>query len=103
MLLLKHPSAWLPPLFSLIVLAVLFGHVALYGFVQEADEGIAAHIFQILMAAQVPIIAFFALKWLPEQPKDALKVLALQFFAALVPFALVFSFEHFALVKDALQ
>jgi len=42
---------------------MVLGHAAIYGIVHETDEGPAAHIFQILMAAQVPVVAFFAIKW----------------------------------------
>jgi hypothetical protein len=34
------------------------------------------------MAGQLPVIAFFAIKWLPIQPARALGVLALQVTAA---------------------
>ena len=44
---------------------------ALYGAVREADEGTRAPIFQLLMATQMPIIAFFAIKWLPRAPPGA--------------------------------
>jgi hypothetical protein len=47
---------------SLIALALVLGHVALFGVVHQADEGTAAHLWQFLMAVQVPIIAFFAIK-----------------------------------------
>lgn len=80
---------------SLIALALVLGCVAVFGIPQErqADEGTAAHLFQLLMAGQVPIIAFFALKWLPQAPKQALQVIALQIVAALVAFAPVFFLE----------
>ena len=55
-----------------------------------ADEGTAAHIWQILMAGQIPIIVFFAIRWLPRTPKDALLVLVLQGGAALMALAPVF-------------
>jgi hypothetical protein len=42
------------------------------------------------MAAQVPIIAFFALKYVPQKPKQALLVLALQIVAMLTTCAPVF-------------
>jgi hypothetical protein len=42
------------------------------------------------MVAQVPIVAFFALKWLPQNPRSAMLVLALQVGAALVAIAPVF-------------
>jgi len=87
---IKQPSAFLPVAMSMAALATLLGHVVLFGVVREADEGTAAHIFQLLMASQVPIIAFFAIKWLPRTPKQALQILALQVGAALAALAPVF-------------
>jgi hypothetical protein len=75
---------------SLVALAMVMAHVAIFGAVREADEGTAAHIFQLLMIAQVPIIAFFAIKWLPRTPRQAVRILALQFTAALAALAPVF-------------
>ena len=75
---------------SLAALATVLVHVALFGVAREADEGTAAHIWQILMAAQLPIMAFFAIKWLPRAPRQALLVLALQAGAALAALAPVF-------------
>ena len=39
----------------------MLGHAAIFGIVHEADEGAAAHIFQLLMATQLPLVAFFAI------------------------------------------
>ena len=75
---------------SLAALATILGHIALFGFVHETDEGAAAHIFQILMAGQVPIVAYFAIRWLPHAPLPALRILALQVAVALAPLAAVF-------------
>jgi len=90
---IKKPSAWLPIAMSAGALAMTVGYLALFGNVHNEDEGTAAHLFQLLMAGQVPIIAYFALKWLPKKPKQALTILVLQFVAALVAFAPVFFFE----------
>ncbi|MFZ0915012.1 MAG: hypothetical protein WBQ76_02300 [Candidatus Korobacteraceae bacterium] len=87
---LKQPSAFFPVAMSLAALAVVLGHVAVFGVVHEADEGTAAHLFQILMAGQVPVVAFFAIKWLLRAPRPTLRVLALQAGAALAAFAAVF-------------
>jgi hypothetical protein len=87
---IRQPSAFLPIAMSLVALALVLGHVALFGIVHEADEGTAAHLWQLLMAAQVPIIAFFAIKYIPQKPKQALLVLALQIVAALTACAPVF-------------
>ena len=59
---MKKPSAFLPVAMSFAALATVLGHVAMFGAVREADEGTAAHIFQLLIAAQVPIVAVFAIK-----------------------------------------
>ena len=88
--LIKQPSAFFPVAMSFAALALVLGHVAIFGAAREADEGTAAHIFQLLMAVQVPIVAFFAIKWLPQAPLVALQVLALQAGAALAALAPVF-------------
>ena len=57
---------------------------------READEGATAHLWQLLMAGQMPVLVFFALRWLPRAPRQALCVMALQFCAALASLAPVF-------------
>jgi len=89
-ILLKNPSAFLPLAMSFAALATVLIHIALFGAARQADEGTAAHIWQILMAAQIPIMAFFVIKWLPRTPIHALAVLALQGAAALAALAPVF-------------
>ena len=42
------------------------------------------------MVFQIPLVAYFALKWLPRSPGRALGVLALQAAAALAAFAAVY-------------
>jgi len=87
---MKKPSALVPLIMSFVALALVLGHTAIFGVVHEADEGTPAHIFQLLMAGQVPIVAFFAIKWLPRIPRQALQVLALQAGAGLAALAPVF-------------
>ncbi|MDP9250340.1 MAG: hypothetical protein M3O78_03100 [Chloroflexota bacterium] len=53
-------------------------HVATAGAGPEADEGVAARVWWLLMAAQVPLMAFFAVANLPRAPRPALLVLAVQ-------------------------
>ena len=91
--LIKQPSAFLPIAMSLAALALVLGHIAIFGVVHEADEGTPAHLFQLLMAGQVPIVAYFALKWLPRAPRQALGVLALQAAAMIAAFAPVYWFH----------
>ena len=88
--LMKSPSAFLPVAMSFAALATVLVYIATNGIAPQADEGSAAHIWQILMSAQIPIIAFFAVKWLPRTPRQALLVLALQFCAALAALAPVY-------------
>jgi hypothetical protein len=88
--LLRQPSAYLPLAMSLAALALVLGHAAVYGVVHEADEGAAAHIWQILMAAQLPILTYFIVKWWPRQPRESLQVLALLAGTWLANFAAVY-------------
>ena len=90
---MRQPSALLPIVMSVAALALVLGHVAIYGAVREADEGAAAHLWQLLMAGQVPVVAYFALKWLPRTPGQALRVLALQAVAALAACSPVYWFK----------
>lgn len=87
---IKRPSALMPVAMSLAALAILFVHILASGTARQADEGTAAHLWQLLMAAQIPIIGFFAIRWLPQSPRAALPVLALQAVAALAALAPVF-------------
>jgi len=87
---MKQPSAFLPVAMSLAALTLVLGHVAMFGGAREADEGTAAHLFQLLMVAQLPIIAFFAIKWLPQNPRPALAILALHVAAAIAALTPVF-------------
>ena len=87
---LKRPSAFLPVAMSLAALATVLIYVAMHGTAPQADEGAAAHIWQLLMAAQAPIVLFFAIKWVPQSPRQAVPVLALQVAAALAAMAPVF-------------
>jgi hypothetical protein len=80
---LRQPSALVPLAMSFAALAMVVVHFAMYGIVHEADEGTPAHIFQLLMVAQVPVIGYFAAKWLPRTPGQAMCILALQAGAAI--------------------
>ena len=85
---LKQPTAWIPIAMSVVALGTVLLHIAIFGAAREADEGTATHIWQLLMAGQLPIIVFFAFKQLPEAPGRALPILAAQIvaaFAALAP------------------
>jgi hypothetical protein len=87
---MKRPSAWLPVVMSLAAVAIVLVHFARYGIVYEEDEGTSAHLFQILIVLEVPIVGYFALRWLPEAPGPALRVLGLQAAGVAVAFASVY-------------
>lgn len=96
--LLTRPTALVPLAMSLAALALVLGAIAIYGVPgtpgvpPETDEGTAAHLFQILIAGQLPIILFFATKWLPRSPRAALEVLAMQALAGIAALFPVFYF-----------
>jgi hypothetical protein len=51
---------------SALALSVVLVRITIVGTAREPDEGTAAHVWQLLMAAQLPIIAWNVLKWLPR-------------------------------------
>jgi len=90
---IKYPSAFLPLLMSLTALGTVLSHIALFGIARETDEGTTAHIFQLLITAEIPVIAFFTIKWLPKFPRPTLEMLALQFMALIAAFSPVYYFN----------
>jgi len=86
----KRPSAFVPMVMSIAALLLLGIVATLYGLVQEPDEGAIAHIWQLLMAGQVPILAYFLLRWFPRLPRPTVYVFALQIAAALAAMAPVY-------------
>lgn len=84
---LKHPTAWMPIAMSAVALAIVLVHVAMFGVTRDADEGTAAHLWQLLMVGQLPFILYHASVWLPRTPRRALNVLAIQVAAALAALA----------------
>jgi hypothetical protein len=90
----KLPSAILPMMMSLAALALVLVHLALRGGTPEPpDEGTAAHVFQLLLAGQAPIVAFFAIKWLPRLPGETLMMIGMQAAAALLALTPVVIFD----------
>lgn len=79
----RRPSALIPVAMSFAALATLVTHLALFGAAREPDEGAAAHIWQLLMVGQAPVIAWFAIRCLPRAPRQTLQMLAIQAAAAL--------------------
>ena len=83
--LLKRPSAWIPIVLSLGIIAMIAGFLAFTTVPSEPaqDEGVAAHLFQLWLVLEVLLIPFFGLTWLPRMPKEALLILAAQIFLVL--------------------
>jgi hypothetical protein len=80
----------LPIAMSAAALILVVGHLVIFGVAREADEGTVAHLWQLLMAGQLPVVAYFALKWLPRAPGPGLRVLALQVVSAIAACAPVY-------------
>ena len=91
--LMKKPSAFLPPVISIAAFLLVIISVVYFGAVHKIDEGASAHLFQMLIALEVPIIVYFVIRWLPQTPKTALRVLLLQVCAILGALAPVFIFN----------
>ena len=77
---------------SLAGLAGVMVYGASTGFVRESDEGTAAHLWQLLMAAQRPLGAFVAITWVPRAPRRAWVGLGLQVAVVVLNLAIVRSF-----------
>jgi hypothetical protein len=88
--LLKRPAGFLPPAISVALLVPLLLGIARGTLAREADEGILAHLFQILMPLQLLIIACFAATWLPKRARAAAQVLSLQALAFFSVLSIVF-------------
>ncbi len=80
-------SAWIPLLMSGAATALVVGYLAtgphaqcmvVENGVARPDECAAARLWQLLMVMQLPLMGWFALKWLPRDPRRAAMVLAVQ-------------------------
>jgi hypothetical protein len=69
-------------------LGIVAGSIILFGIVRDADEGAVAHIQQLLMVRQLPMLAYFVIRWLPRAPRHTLYVLAIQIGVALAALSL---------------
>ncbi len=84
----RKPSAIAPIIMSVAALAIVLTYVALWGTQRQPDEGAAAHMWQLLMAGQLPFLGWFMLRWLTSDVRAALPVIGVQilaFAAALFP------------------
>lgn len=96
-------SAWVPLGLAAAALALLLGYLVTgphapnmvndHG-VMRPDEGAAAHLWQLLMLAQVAAIGLFALLWLPRDRRRALAMLGLQALGLIAACAPLYLAEH---------
>jgi hypothetical protein len=82
--LFRKPSGFLPVAMSSVALLLVLAHVATVGIEPQADEGAAAHLWQLLMVGQLPLIAYSGVRWVPPAPRQGLIVLVTQLAFALV-------------------
>jgi len=74
-----------------IAALLLLGIVAAsQGLARASDEGAVAHIWQLLMAGQLPLLVYFLIRWLPRLPRPAVWVVALQVAAATAAMAPIY-------------
>jgi len=84
--LIKKTGAWVPIALSLAMLAFILVYLAMFGVSAQgpdADERAPARLFQLWLFLEALMIPFFVVKWLPQNPKQALFVLTLQIVAVL--------------------
>ena len=84
----KKASALTPVVMSLIAVVLVGIQLSIHGMRPERDEGALAHLYQLLVAGQIPVILFFAVRWWRRAPLQGLRVVVAQAFAlaaALVP------------------
>ncbi|HYS46490.1 MAG TPA: hypothetical protein VEM35_08630 [Rhizomicrobium sp.] len=79
---INRVSATLPVILSLLACGLVLGAVATGWGMARNDEGAAAHLFQLLIAAQIPIIVIYILtadwrRWRTPVGRLALQVAAL--------------------------
>ncbi|MCB0794742.1 MAG: hypothetical protein KDB88_08400 [Flavobacteriales bacterium] len=71
-------GAWLPMVLSILAIGLVLTHAMVLGRDRAADEGTAAHVFQLLLVLQVPIIALFIRRWFGSDRHRTMRVLGVQ-------------------------
>lgn len=89
----RRPSAFIPVAMSVTALSLVLVYVAIFGAVRGPDEGATAHLWQLLVVGQLPLVAFFVIRWLPRAPRSAVLVMAVQAVALLAALAPVYFFH----------
>ena len=76
--LIRQPTGYLPLAMSAGALAMIVWFVSAHGVVHQADEGMQARIWQLLVVGQLPLIGYNAVRLLPSASRPALVVVVLQ-------------------------
>ncbi len=76
------PSGALPLLMSLLAMSAVLEYAVRFGTAPQSDEGTAAHVWQLMMGCQLPIVVYFAMRWVPRYGRRAAGVTAAHFVAA---------------------
>ena len=96
-------AGWMPLILAGAALALLGGfwvtgphapNMVLDHGVYREDEGAAAHLWQLLMLAQLVAIAVFLVRWAPKAPRLTLMMLALQLCGLIAAALPVWLLEH---------
>ena len=84
-------SGFVPVLMSLAAVALLALALGTgFGTSSDGDEGTAAHLWQLLMAGQLPVIGYFAVRYATQAPREGAIVLTAQIGAVCAAAAPVF-------------
>ena len=87
----RQPSAFVPMAMSIAALVVVVVSLAMFGVPPtHVDEGAAAHAWQLLMLLQVPVMGWFAFRWIRRAPGLTLGILGIQIALALAALAPVY-------------
>ncbi len=88
-----RPSGFIPLLCSAAALGAVLLSLASTAGARQPDEGAAAHVFQLLIVAQLPMMAYFIFRWAREKSWAAVTVLAAQALAIALAIAPVWYFQ----------
>ena len=80
----RNPTVAIPLSMSFAALMLVISVMAFAGVRHDPDEGAAAHIFQLLIAGQLPFAVFWAAKWFRHPGREPIIVLAAQIAAIAV-------------------
>jgi hypothetical protein len=80
-----------------LVLSLIAFFTVLTGYFQapQADEGIAAHIFQLAIVALVPALLVFFVTAVGKQPAEIARALSVPGAAVALAFVALFYLEHY--------